>query len=289
MTRSLDSVSQLEQMMPKAYYECKDKTSRKFWEIDTKGKTVTVRFGKIGSDGQASVKTFATPFEAAMHTARAEAKKLQVGYKLAVKSSGVVGLMPNERAESVAISSGRQLASSEVSADITVRFPLTNSDGRFPDAAAFSKSELDNIGSCCTLDICWEPDAVGLPEDTVITSAEILYDGISPVPGQDSGYRVTKQSLVGYPAPVIRFRLSSPVHWEQFRRAVWTTSVDLQTAAMRASGHEPFHAEDHNGYTAVLSSESRDKCVEKLMRSRLFSGKKYTFADRKSTRLNSSH
>ena len=32
--------------MAKQYYEFKDKTSSKFWEIDAKGKTVTVRFGR---------------------------------------------------------------------------------------------------------------------------------------------------------------------------------------------------------------------------------------------------
>jgi len=42
--------------VPKSYYEFKDKTSSKFWEIDTKGSTVTVRYGKIGTDGQVTVK-----------------------------------------------------------------------------------------------------------------------------------------------------------------------------------------------------------------------------------------
>ena len=46
--------------MAKAYYECKYKTSSKFWEAEAKGKTVTVRFGKIGTDGQTTVKSFAT-------------------------------------------------------------------------------------------------------------------------------------------------------------------------------------------------------------------------------------
>jgi len=47
--------------MPKSYYEFKDKTSSKFWEIDTKGSTVTVRYGKIGTDGQVTVKKLGSP------------------------------------------------------------------------------------------------------------------------------------------------------------------------------------------------------------------------------------
>ena len=69
--------------MPKAYYECKDKTSSKFWEIDTKGKTVTVRFGKIGTDGQTTVKTFSAPRDATAHAAKVTAEKVKKGYKQA--------------------------------------------------------------------------------------------------------------------------------------------------------------------------------------------------------------
>ena len=69
--------------MAKQYYECKDKTSSKFWEIDAKGKTVTVRFGKIGTDGQTTVKTFASPTEATGHATKVIAEKVKKGYKKA--------------------------------------------------------------------------------------------------------------------------------------------------------------------------------------------------------------
>ena len=67
--------------MPKAYYEFKDKTSSKFWEIDTKGKTVTVRFGKIGTDGQTTAKTFGAPRDATAHAAKVTAEKVKKGYR----------------------------------------------------------------------------------------------------------------------------------------------------------------------------------------------------------------
>ena len=67
--------------MAKQYYEFKDKTSSKFWEIDAKGKTVTVRFGKIATDGQTTVKTFASPKEATDHAAKVSAEKVKKGYK----------------------------------------------------------------------------------------------------------------------------------------------------------------------------------------------------------------
>ena len=67
--------------MAKAYYEFKDKTSSKFWEIGIKGKAVTVRFGKIGTDGQTTVKTCGTSAAAAAHAAKVTAEKVKKGYR----------------------------------------------------------------------------------------------------------------------------------------------------------------------------------------------------------------
>ena len=43
--------------MAKTRLEFKDKTSQKFWEIDCKGNTITILYGKLGTSGQTSVKT----------------------------------------------------------------------------------------------------------------------------------------------------------------------------------------------------------------------------------------
>ena len=67
--------------MAKSYYEFKDKTSSKFWEIDAKGKTVTVRYGKTGTNGQTTVKAFGSPAEATAHAAKVTAQKVKKGYK----------------------------------------------------------------------------------------------------------------------------------------------------------------------------------------------------------------
>lgn len=50
--------------MAKRYFELTDAKSSKFWEIDVSGKRITVRYGKIGTDGQSTVKELATPAEA---------------------------------------------------------------------------------------------------------------------------------------------------------------------------------------------------------------------------------
>jgi len=67
--------------MAKTYYEFKDKTSSKFWEITVKGSTVTVRYGKIGTDGQTTVKNFDSVEEAAKYADKVKAEKIKKGYR----------------------------------------------------------------------------------------------------------------------------------------------------------------------------------------------------------------
>ena len=52
-------------------FEFSDSTSNKFWEVEVKGKTLNVTFGKIGTKAQSKSKDFATP-----EKAKAEMEKL---------------------------------------------------------------------------------------------------------------------------------------------------------------------------------------------------------------------
>lgn len=54
--------------------------SRKFWEVRVNGNDVHVRFGRIGSDGQTSCKTLASPEAAAAHAAKLVRQKVGKGY-----------------------------------------------------------------------------------------------------------------------------------------------------------------------------------------------------------------
>lgn len=66
--------------MAKTRLEFKDKTSQKFWEIDCKGNTITILYGKLGTSGQTSVKTLATPAAAQAERDKAIQSKLKKGY-----------------------------------------------------------------------------------------------------------------------------------------------------------------------------------------------------------------
>lgn len=55
-------------------------TSSKFWEITVRGKEVLVRFGRIGTEGQATTKTFVDEASAAKHAEKVIREKLAKGY-----------------------------------------------------------------------------------------------------------------------------------------------------------------------------------------------------------------
>ncbi len=63
------------------YFEFKDAHSSKFWELSVAGSTVTARYGKIGTNGQTSVKELDSPEQAQEHARKQAAGKLKKGYQ----------------------------------------------------------------------------------------------------------------------------------------------------------------------------------------------------------------
>jgi DNA ligase-1 len=68
----------------KRYFEFVEGTSSKFWEVSTSGKDVTVRFGRIGTQGQTQTKTLPDADAAAKHADSLIRSKLSKGYVEAV-------------------------------------------------------------------------------------------------------------------------------------------------------------------------------------------------------------
>jgi DNA ligase 1 len=56
-------------------------SSNKFWEVSVQGKEVTVRYGRIGSQGQSNVKSFADDAAATAHAEKLIREKLHKGYR----------------------------------------------------------------------------------------------------------------------------------------------------------------------------------------------------------------
>jgi predicted DNA-binding WGR domain protein len=67
--------------MSKRYFEFVGGTSAKFWELDASGRHVTVRFGRLGTEGQQQTKEFADAAAATKHAEKLIGQKLAKGYR----------------------------------------------------------------------------------------------------------------------------------------------------------------------------------------------------------------
>ncbi len=68
----------------KKYFEFKDKAANsfKFWQIELKGKKITIQYGRIGISNPASIiKEFGTPEEAKKYLETVIREKTNKGYK----------------------------------------------------------------------------------------------------------------------------------------------------------------------------------------------------------------
>lgn len=62
-------------------FEFSEGKSNKFWEISIRGTEVTVRFGRIGTEGQSNAKSFPDEATAAKHAEKIVTEKLNKGYR----------------------------------------------------------------------------------------------------------------------------------------------------------------------------------------------------------------
>ena len=67
--------------MSKTRLEYKNKASQKFWEVSMSGSTINVKYGRLGTKGQNSVKKMGTPDGAKKEMEKLIKSKLKKGYK----------------------------------------------------------------------------------------------------------------------------------------------------------------------------------------------------------------
>ena len=63
-------------------YEFSDGKSNKFWEIALSGNSFTTTYGRIGTAGQSTTKTFGSEAEASKQYEKLVAEKVGKGYQL---------------------------------------------------------------------------------------------------------------------------------------------------------------------------------------------------------------
>ena len=68
---------------PEAYLEYVDERSHKFWELTRTGSSYTVRFGRVGTQGQSRTKEFETEAQAKTEAQKQIGAKIRKGYEAA--------------------------------------------------------------------------------------------------------------------------------------------------------------------------------------------------------------
>jgi len=98
-------------------FEFSDSTSNKFWEVEVKGKTLNVTFGKIGTKGQSKPKDFATPEKAKAEMGKLIKEKTGKGY-VEVGGKAVKAAKPAVGKKTSAGSMGEGLSKAEKQAKL---------------------------------------------------------------------------------------------------------------------------------------------------------------------------
>ena len=66
---------------PKTRFEYKDAKSHKFWQIESIGSLINIRYGKVGTDGQLIIKKTKSTDAAIAEVEKLIKSKLKKGYK----------------------------------------------------------------------------------------------------------------------------------------------------------------------------------------------------------------
>jgi hypothetical protein len=163
--------------------------------------------------------------------------------------------------------------------DITIRFCFTKGEGEYIKRSKFSEAELSDVRKCLSLVITFYPNE---KDGAKIISLQIIHDGITPVEDEIEGYfinRKYKYPLDGYPTPVVRFLLNRAMDEEEFRQCIFETFYLVCTESMKRNDESPYFAEDHNGYTSVLSRKEREQLIDFLQCNEAYCGKQFSFPD----------
>ena len=66
---------------PKTTFEYKDAKSHKFWQIESIGSLINIRYGKVGTDGQLIIKKTKSTDAAIAEVEKSIKSKIKKGYK----------------------------------------------------------------------------------------------------------------------------------------------------------------------------------------------------------------
>lgn len=180
------------------------------------------------------------------------------------------------------------MATSKFSDEIVIRFAMTKGEGDFPDATELSETEMLYPQSMCSflLDLDYGKFEDDL-EPIGLTKITILYNGVDDFYTEDhhgkseiNGISWSEdEGFVGYPSPIIKFKLIKPVDKEKFFSLVMASSVRLSSAAQDASGNDGFYYEDYNGWASIIEGQKLKKIIQFYQELGYMSDKEFDYVE----------
>lgn len=180
-------------------FELVDGTSNKFWEIDVEGEAYTVRYGRIGTDGQTKTKTFDSEVEAQKAADKAIGQKVKKGYaQVGSPTAATAATVPTPPAKAVA---PPEASKPEPTAAATKPPSVGLHEDELPSAVARAGAwtELlppgegrDYVGMPSTGNWVWNgPWGLSLRGKTVfrLNLADASFERVAELPLDDRGYR----------------------------------------------------------------------------------------------------
>ena len=217
-------------------FEFSDSTSNKFWEVDVKGKTLNITFGKIGTKGQSKLKDFATPEKAKAEMEKMIKEKTGKGY-VEVGGKAVKAAKPEAGKKAKAVSMGEELskakkqvkvAEEELGKGVKLEMVLVPA-GKFMMGSSRSKADRDDnevqrkvtltkpyyMGRYAVTQEQWE--AVMGDNPSTVKGSSLPVTDVSWDDCQDFIKNLNANSSGGY-------RLPTEAEWEYACRAGTTTT-----------------------------------------------------------------
>jgi hypothetical protein len=163
---------------------------------------------------------------------------------------------------------------SELTDVVTMRFCFNKSETEKPTLLDLHDHELDDLNKCFKLNIEFAPQDV----DLEIKQIEILYDGVTRSDELEVGCYFDDEEFVGYPTPIITFKLNKKVDVNTFKQDIFYSYVSFISEKMMEM--DLIHMmEDYNGYSNPLTDEEKENWVEWLEDYDILCGKVIDFPD----------
>ena len=181
------------------------------------------------------------------------------------------------------------MTNNQFSNEIVIRFALKGGDGEFPTKDDLNEDEINLPVSICSFNLDLDYGKFDNPLDPIeLSEIVILYDGVSEYDTVDEKGAIetngvywdkTENQLVGYPAPVIKFKFNKPIDKEIFLSLVMMSCVHICSETQANNNSDGFYFEDYSGWAQIIEGKKLDDFINFLQKVDVYYERPYRFIE----------